>query len=476
MRERAAGVVVWILPVCALVGLTLDHAHPYQGDETYYIKSAVWMTESGNWLLPQYEGVVRLQKPILAYWMTALGYRAFGTSLWAGRVPFLLAAGALLFVVYRLGRLLSGSREAASVAVALLSSSLLFLLFSRVSMTDLPLALCSTVSLYFLCRAVGPTGRGQRDAALAHLAMGAGFLAKGATALMPLAAVAAWLVVSRCGQARAALRAILAPGALAAFALVAMPWHIYVWVVHRGVWLSQFAREASENLGPGVLASAGHLAYYAGAMVAYQWPAAALGAWAWWRLRAGERGSRACDGCARNLAPLMWYAGLSLVVFVFAFAFAHHRDRYLLAIVPALSVVLARVIHHAGIARPARKLAAAAAIVQIAAVWVHGQIVGHPLHELVARWEQQARGDLAVHAVPRREAAWTLAIAGGRLVPYRDEVPYVMTTVATDGSLSGRPILHRAFLTQSLARESGRLVVKKQAILLLGPRPPLPPR
>src|SRR5687768_6082989 len=40
-----------------------------------------------HWLLPQLNGRPRMQKPPLAYWLTAWSYKAFGVSAAAGRLP-----------------------------------------------------------------------------------------------------------------------------------------------------------------------------------------------------------------------------------------------------------------------------------------------------------------------------------------------------------------------------------------------------
>ena len=242
--------MVWLLLYCLLVGLTLDGTHPYHGDEGYYIKCGVGMIKAGTLLVPQYDGMIRLQKPILTYWLVALGYRVFGISLWAGRLPFLLVAAALLFLVHRLALLIFRDREAARLAAVLLSSSMLFLLFSRVSMTDLPLAMFSTTALYFFCRGLLVPNHSQRDVTFAYLSMGAGFLAKGALALTPLAAVAAYLALARTDGTRMSLRSLLAPRHLLAFASVALPWYAYVSLAYPTLLRTQFRQEVADNLGP----------------------------------------------------------------------------------------------------------------------------------------------------------------------------------------------------------------------------------
>jgi hypothetical protein len=453
--------VVWVLLYCALVGLTLNNTHPYQGDEGYYIKSAVGMLKAGNLLLPQYDGTIRLQKPLLAYWLTALGYKIFGISLWAGRVPFLLVAAALLILVHRFAVLIHPDREFAYLAVVLVSSSMLFVLFSRVSMSDLPLTLFSTLALYFLCRAMWVPGRLRYDVGLAWLSMAAGFWAKGVMALLPLAAVTAYLVLARPTGARTSLRAMLVPRHLLAFVFVASPWYIYLWLAYPVQLRAQFAQEAADNLAPRVATLLGHLPFYVGALVVYQLPAMTLAVWAWWR-------NRRVELCPSRLGPLAWYGAFSLAVFVLLLA--HHRDRYLLLVVPALALIMSHVIHLSGVTRTARRLAAMAAIAQIVAIWVHSYVVGRPLHDLVRYWEAHLQGDLAAHALADRETTWTLAITGGRLVPFQDRTPYVVTSADHIDHFPGYEVVRRAARVSRLGRDNGWFTVKVQEFVLLGLR------
>lgn len=453
--------IVWLLVLVTLVGFTLNNTHPYQGDETYYIKAAVGMVKAGDFLVPRLDGDVRLQKPILAYWLTALGYKVFGIGLWPGRVPFLLLAAALLAVLYRFAVLLLAGREPGLLSVALLSSSLLFLLFSRVSMTDLPLALCSTLALYLFSRAMQSPEHERRDVILAYLSMGAGFLAKGAVAVMPLAAVTAHLALARPAGFRRKLRVLFDPRHLVAFALVALPWYGYLWLAYPDQLQSQFAHEAADNLGPGAALIAANLLFYCGALVAYQAPAWILAGWAWWKGRAASlRGS--------GLDVLGWYVGLSLGVFILLFA--HHRDRYLLMIVPALSLIAARVIHQGGMARSALTLAAIAAIIQAAGICVHGYVVGRPLHDLVGYWRHDLRGDLAVQSLGDRESTWALAISGGRLSPSRGGIAYVVTPAWQREQFPDYEVVRRASRATRLVIVDGRLEIEKEEFVLLGLR------
>ena len=57
-----------------------------------------------DWLVPHVNGHVRLEKPPLAYWLTAISFRVFGFNEFAGRLPNALAGWLTLALLYQPGR------------------------------------------------------------------------------------------------------------------------------------------------------------------------------------------------------------------------------------------------------------------------------------------------------------------------------------------------------------------------------------
>src|SRR5437763_1791237 len=50
------------------------------------------MMESGNWVIPTFNGDLRVDKPALLYWLQIAAYRCFGVSEFSARLPSALAA------------------------------------------------------------------------------------------------------------------------------------------------------------------------------------------------------------------------------------------------------------------------------------------------------------------------------------------------------------------------------------------------
>ena len=67
------------------------------------------MRESGNWVVPTFNGQLRSHKPALLYWLQIGAYQVFGVNEFAARLPSALAALAAVVVVYELGRRMFGA-------------------------------------------------------------------------------------------------------------------------------------------------------------------------------------------------------------------------------------------------------------------------------------------------------------------------------------------------------------------------------
>src|SRR3982751_5583849 len=75
----------------ALAGLlhvaTIGTGDLYSQTEGQYAGAAREMVESHQWLLPTNEGISRLQKPPLLYWLIAASFKLFGINTAAARLP-----------------------------------------------------------------------------------------------------------------------------------------------------------------------------------------------------------------------------------------------------------------------------------------------------------------------------------------------------------------------------------------------------
>ncbi len=169
-------------------------AAPLERAEIYFVDAARAMVESGDYLVPRYRGEPFFDKPPLTYWLMAASFRVFGFTLAAARLVPVTAALALLAATAWLGRLIF-DRATGVAAAAVLASTVLFLSFGRVAMSDMLLALWTTlaVALSLARRECGRPAPASRSALALGIVLGLGFLTKGPIAvLLPGLGIAAW--------------------------------------------------------------------------------------------------------------------------------------------------------------------------------------------------------------------------------------------------------------------------------------------
>lgn len=220
---------VALLAALALLG-TLPwngRALPFRASELRVLLCARTMAEGGDWLVPVYEGEVRLNKPPLMYWIVASVFRMAGgtESLGVARGVNAVLAALLSLAIYGCGRHWVGRRRA-WVAAVLAATSYLFLYFARLCETDVGLTLFTTLACFAAWRAAFQAHRWPWWL-LAGVFSGIGFLFKGPAAfVLPVVALVA-------GYATGALRDWRRgfPGVLlmaVPFAAIALPWYLYL--------------------------------------------------------------------------------------------------------------------------------------------------------------------------------------------------------------------------------------------------------
>ena len=193
-------------------------------DEARLAVNATEMLRSGDWLVARYGGQPDLwnTKPPLLIWLQAGSLQVLGYSMWAFRLPSVLAALATAWLLYRFGRYTLGSRFVGSFAALILASSPGFNGTHVARYGDYDTLLC----LALTAAALSWYQYAQRRQAR-RLWLGAGWLAlalltKSAAALLLLPAVAAGLLVLPggrwvLGQGRTYGALTLACGPLALF-------------------------------------------------------------------------------------------------------------------------------------------------------------------------------------------------------------------------------------------------------------------
>ena len=345
-----------VLLLVLLCGLTffvgLGRPAITDSDEAFYAEAAREMVEGGDWITPHYNGQHRFEKPVLYYWLAALGYLIGGVDELAARLPSGLAGLVLVLTTYACGR--RWYDEATGLlAGAITATSFGYVAVARQALPDLLLAcfitLGTVAALVALVapRPVGPDPRRRRWLCVAGAALAGGFLTKGPIGVALPAIVVGPLALWRCWSGRGSgpdgiranvTRLALDVGLLALVCLLlAVPWFAAMTATHGLAYLDRFfVDENVQRFATTRYNTPRPLWYYLPILVGGLSPWSPL-MLVWWRpiRRLAQR--------ARRVQPVeVWLAVWALAPLLFYSVSIGKQPRYILPILPPLAVLLAR--------------------------------------------------------------------------------------------------------------------------------------
>lgn len=227
--SRRQGSLAALLSVAALLALAFGFQGSrgiYSPDEGFYIGIGQSMAKTGDWLIPRLQQIPWLDKPPLSLWGIAAGLLMFGQNEWGARAFHALCYVLTVLLVFLLGRTL-GTRREGWLAATIYATMAIPFAAANVVTPDTPLALWTTAAFFCFWKSIEP---GARRNVLWKLLMcaafGLGFLTKGPAALIPSAAMFAFLLVRR-----RAWPYFLTPWALPCvilFTVLGLGWYAYV--------------------------------------------------------------------------------------------------------------------------------------------------------------------------------------------------------------------------------------------------------
>ena len=193
-------------------------------DEGRYVSVAWEMLAAKHWLVPTLDGLPFFHKPPLFYWLADAGMALFGVNAFAARLPPLLAATVLAWLMFLFTRR-HGNEGQARTTVLVLATMPYFCIGSQYANMDMLVASCIGCCVLLAGDAAIRIAQG-RDARLvlyaAYAAAGLGVLAKGLIGcVLPGGIVVAWLLATR--HLKLLPRLVSVPG-LGLFAAIVLPW------------------------------------------------------------------------------------------------------------------------------------------------------------------------------------------------------------------------------------------------------------
>ena len=315
---------------------------PLERAEIYFLDAARAMVESGDWIVPRYEGDPFFDKPILSYWLMAAAMEGLGPTAGAARlVPVVAALGAALATAW-LGMLLFDRRSALAGALVL-ATTMAFLTFARVAMSDMLLALCTTLATALAVLAYRP-GAPRWAVPLLGAVTGLGFATKGPVALL-VPGVAVLLLLWEKGRPPVPGGAFTLALAAVAFATLGLGWFALVYRrLGAEPLVAFFLRENLERFSGDAYDVGRPLWFYPPAYLAEGLPWSPFLPIALFRLLRSREGDEAARG--------RFLALLAAIVLVPLSLSRGKIDYYLLPLYPALSLAIGRYL----VALPWRRL------------------------------------------------------------------------------------------------------------------------
>ena len=218
--------LVFLIALAALLHVaTIGSGDLYSQTEGQYAGAAREMIETHQWLLATNDGIPRLQKPPLLYWLIIFSFKLFGVNAAAARLPIALAVVSLVALVFLIGEKLADYWRGFVAGLICLSLCGTFLL-ARIVMPE-PLVSAFIAGAIF-CGVCGYQRRQHRRAWFAGFWISAALacLTKGMLGLIyPVAVFVLLSIFYR--EARMRFRALLRWDYLLIFCLIVAPWHIW---------------------------------------------------------------------------------------------------------------------------------------------------------------------------------------------------------------------------------------------------------
>jgi 4-amino-4-deoxy-L-arabinose transferase-like glycosyltransferase len=411
--------IVWIAIYAIFMAFTLNNTYPLQGDESFYTVSAANMVQTHSYMVPEYFGQLRFQKPVLTYWIVAASYKIFGISLWSGRIPPLILSCLTLLVVYYLGRLYINDAKFGLFSVFLLSASFLFVSFSRIAMNEPVLAFLLTCALYSFARADSGNTLGNKWLFTGWLCISLAFTAKGPGALILPASYAIYIVINRRRSSPKYLAKLFNPAYILLFALIASPWYIYNYHCHHDALLAIVKKESSHvgtSFSP--IRFMSHAVFYAYTLLLSIFPFIIFALFRKFRNR--------ITFPHKLQFPLIFCIA---TLFVFIFFVNEHKDRYIYTILPTLAVITAAALYSSP---HLKKYTAGAVAVSLLLLIIYVSYPVFPresLKELVSAYKLKTlpAETLSTYNIDIRSNGWILLMSGGKAAIDTYSADYIIT-------------------------------------------------
>ena len=292
---------VLLLAAALALGFDLGGYPLFDPDEGRNAEVAHEMAATNDYILPHFDGLPYLDKPIVYFASAAAVMEVLGPSETAARLPaYLFTLATLIAVVWFVRR--RWGTDAGWLAGLALATMPLVLAYARTTIMDSALAFCTTLAILAFW---------DERPVLAWAAIGLGAITKGPLAiLVPLITLIPYSLIT--GRS---VRRLFPLAGLGVFALVALPW--FLAVSHRVPEFPHyvFVRETFERVTTTRFHRTAPFWYYLPIVpvAAFPWIVPALAGlkhwrWAWLARRVNPQAREAIFLACWVLAPLLFFS------------------------------------------------------------------------------------------------------------------------------------------------------------------------
>ncbi len=217
---------MWFIFAAAAVRMLLLGFSPLMDTtEARYGEVARLMVELDDWVTPWFTyGVPFWAKPPLAFWLTALSFKAFGINEFAARLPHWLAGMAVLWILW--GMRPRSASVGRTYSIALLLGSVMFFAASGMVMMDMTLVVGTTLAMRGFWNGLhDDIARRNKERWLLFIGLGIGLLAKGPIGIVLTALpCGVWVLMS--GRLKTIWRDLPWVRGLLVTLAIALPWYV----------------------------------------------------------------------------------------------------------------------------------------------------------------------------------------------------------------------------------------------------------
>ncbi len=214
---------------------------PFDRDESRFVQASKQMLETDNFIDIRFQNQPRYKKPVGIYWLQSAAVALFAgddlQTLWAYRLPSLLAAISGILLLFYFGDKLF-CRRTGFLAAFLLASSILLVIEAHLAKTDAALFLCTIITQGSLAVIyLQKEEKYSRYSLMFWLGLAAGILIKGP--LLPVVNGLTILALLITDSNRTWLKQLHFKRGIPLVCLIVLPWLIAIYFISDGAFFTK---------------------------------------------------------------------------------------------------------------------------------------------------------------------------------------------------------------------------------------------